>query len=376
MLITDGDYLDNSNTDWRQGWKALQAWQAQTGKVFYFPDSSGYTDLEDYSVQSIPLPEVELTSARLRYPKLYFYPPPGFHIVSANRMRKNQFAWFRYRSPEDIIAHTLFYYEVPELQHPWIAQCSVPTAPLNQDAIQVGFDEIIFRSLVFDCTQTWVYPEGGRTIGWYVLHDQLLAPEGIWHALYLRSSQPNDTFMKRHMISTIQNFRQSENNYIPAFAMFQWDAQPIAPSYTVPYYLDVAETAPADLERLASDHTKTLMSSTSSGESLHFLGMRKYVNQSSLDIETWWQVGENLPTTRPFSVMAHLVTPQGKVREVADGLGVSPLILEAGDIFVQRHQFADFTSQDWLRTGIYWLDDGARWRIDEGADAIFIPISP
>jgi len=375
-------YLDNSNTDWRQGWKALKTWQEEHDILFYYPDKTGYTDLDDYGIQSIPLPEVPLTPERLRYPQLYFYPLPGKHIISVNRLRKNQSAWFRYRQPQAIIAHTLFFYDVKPLNNPWLAQCSIPTPPLNEEAIQVGFDTLSPRILAFDCKQTWVYPNGGQQTGWYALHDQLLRPEGLSTDLFLQFSQPTDPFIFRHLEPTTQSFRQREYHHVPAFALFQWDSPPplsttstlYLPENVVPdsaaCYPAPAETAPTSLSE------DTQLPPFQIGEKLAFLGIKRYIEQDSLEIETWWQAGEDFPLERPLSIMAHLITSQGEIRKVSDGFGISPLSLKKGDIIVQRHQFPTFEEQDWLRIGIYWLDDGKRWNVNniKEADAIFIPV--
>ena len=56
----------------------------------------------------------------------------------------------------------------------------------------------------------------------------------------------------------------------------------------------------------------------------------------------------------PLSVMAHLLDGDGATVGVADGFGVSPLILAPGDLVVQRHRFP-LPSREagiWLRTGL------------------------
>ena len=87
-------------------------------------------------------------------------------------------------------------------------------------------------------------------------------------------------------------------------------------------------------------------------------------------METWWQVREG-PVVRFFSIMAHLLTPQGDLIGQADGLGVWPSVLATGDVFVQRHHFALSQESDvvWLRTGPYWLDTMERWAIQGGESA-------
>jgi hypothetical protein len=79
--------------------------------------------------------------------------------------------------------------------------------------------------------------------------------------------------------------------------------------------------------------------------------------------------------------MAHLVNARGESLDVADGLGISPDALIAGDVLVQRHHFDQPPPTEvlWLRAGAYWLDvesDGL-WNVTgmTGANALFIPLS-
>ncbi|MBN2392383.1 MAG: hypothetical protein JXR84_16760 [Anaerolineae bacterium] len=93
------------------------------------------------------------------------------------------------------------------------------------------------------------------------------------------------------------------------------------------------------------------------------MGTTAYAEVDGLDVETWWRVTDG-PITRLFSIMAHLLTPQGDLIDQADGLVVWPSVLATGDVFVQRHHFALSHEGDavWLRTGAYWLDTlGQSW---------------
>jgi hypothetical protein len=110
---------------------------------------------------------------------------------------------------------------------------------------------------------------------------------------------------------------------------------------------------------------------------LALVGVTSHLSADRLEVETWWQVVQD-PITRPLSIMAHLVTEQGQTAQVADGLGISPLDMQAGDVIVQRHIFSNPLpgTKLWLRTGAYWLDTLDRWQVVDapGADAIFIPL--
>ena len=109
---------------------------------------------------------------------------------------------------------------------------------------------------------------------------------------------------------------------------------------------------------------------------LVFLGAKCYNEKDGLEVETWWQVAEGT-ISRPLSIMAHLLTEQGKVISVADGVGVSPSAWEASDVVIQRHRFSNLPpgkKGGWLRTGAYWLDTMERWTIPNvpGSDALFV----
>jgi hypothetical protein len=108
---------------------------------------------------------------------------------------------------------------------------------------------------------------------------------------------------------------------------------------------------------------------------ISFVGIRWYATPDEWEVETWWRV-DRAPITRPFSVMAHLTPDDGQPVMVADGLGISPQALRPGDLFVQRHRFAQPSegTDFWLRTGVYWLDTLEQWHIEGtgGADSILV----
>jgi hypothetical protein len=113
---------------------------------------------------------------------------------------------------------------------------------------------------------------------------------------------------------------------------------------------------------------------------LDFLGVAAYSFESSeqhLEVETWWRVTEG-SIMRLFSIMAHLLTADGSVRDVADGLGVFPPVLAAGDVVVQRHRFPKPAEGAgiYLRTGVYWVDTMERWPVQgvEGDNVLIVPL--
>jgi len=375
-------YLASSNTDWCQGWKTLEDWQTKTGITFGFSGSTGYLAPKDYGVSDYwLLPPTLGAPGKLLKP--WLYPKPGNYIIGANTLSGlgvpyiENYSWFRYHQPDAMIANSHFYYRVPAPLAPtWLAQCNQPAIPLQPQAITEGFGDIAPRQLSFDCTQTWVYPNAGLSTGWYALHDQLLLPESKLNHLYLASAQAADPFADHHLHSIPQSIRQWNYRTIPAFALYEW--QPGKQARPEPQiqtgYPAIAETAPQALPDEGLENAPWIFNNT-----LAFLGMQAWHSEQGLEVETWWQMRSTEPITRPFSIMAHLLTPEGTVLEVADGLGFSPLMLQAKDIFVQRHQFEAIPSKQeiWLRTGIYWLDNNARWSIQGPMpkDALFVPFT-
>ncbi|OQY19524.1 MAG: hypothetical protein B6I35_11555 [Anaerolineaceae bacterium 4572_32.2] len=107
-----------------------------------------------------------------------FNPPPGDYVISATTLDgipladPEMYDWFRQREPDVKIAHVLFYYHVPEREPEptWLAQCTAPTAPLSPPVAAEGFGRDDLRLIYFDCAQAWLYPEGGRSPGWYALY--------------------------------------------------------------------------------------------------------------------------------------------------------------------------------------------------------------
>lgn len=112
---------------------------------------------------------------------------------------------------------------------------------------------------------------------------------------------------------------------------------------------------------------------------LTFLGARARSATGGLEVETWWQVTDG-PITRPLSIMGHLLTGAGEVIGQDDGLGVSPVLWQPGDIIVQRHRFPlpPAGEELWLRTGVYWLDTMEQWPVEidnkPAGDRIPLPV--
>jgi len=361
-------YLGSSNTDWGQGWKALRTFREEQSLTFSYSGFEGYAGVAPYELWEKPLPPLHYVLDPMLRP--WLFPEPGDYVISANTLRglglvePDNFAWFRYHAPDDVIARTLFYYHVDATSAPtWLAQCTVPAAPLNEDAVAEGFGELGLRSVHFDCSQSWVYPDLGLTRGVYALHGAILQPETLRERLYLDPARPVDVFAARHLVVNGRDvplaYRQWGYRTLPAFALYEWEGAVLP----IPSLLEVgvapADVPPAALTNVAF-HTAPLLLNGP----LAFLGAAVYSQGETLEAETWWQVTEG-PITRPLSIMAHMLAGDGAVLGIADGLGVSPVVLAAGDVVVQQHRFPipPEGTEVWLRTGAYWLDTAERWPV-------------
>jgi len=358
-----------------QGLKALKAWQDETHIQFSYSGPDGYVGLEGYALDYIPLPSTDNNPEPLFSPA--FYPPDGDYIISAHTLNglsltdSDNYAWFRYHQPDDIIAHVLFYYHIESPAAPaWLAQCQQPVPPLTEQAIATGFGKLNPRRAVFDCTQAWLYPLGTSDLGWYALHGQLLHPESLVDRLYPHAPQPKDDFTAGHLKSIPLGYRRYTYQRLPAFALYEWEHRLTPKPELAEHYAAPAPTPPNTFGSTLPTKTPSPLSGP-----LAFLGMSTQNVDDGLEISTWWRVTEG-PIERPLSLMAHLITATGEALEVADGLGVPPATWQAGDIIVQRHRFTQHAANNWLRTGAYWLDDGTRWSIagQQGADALFVPL--
>jgi 4-amino-4-deoxy-L-arabinose transferase-like glycosyltransferase len=372
-------YLADSNTDWGQGWKALRAFQEEQSLTFAYSGPEGYAGITPYDLWDRSLPPLRYVSEPL--PNPWLFPEPGDYVVSANTLSglwltdPDNFSWFRYHTPDAMIAHTLFYYHVDAASAPsWLMQCMTSDAPvpLDEDTIVRGFEGISLRSVGFDCSQSWVYPDGGQTRGVYALHGAMLQPETLRERIYLDPARPVDRFVARHVQDLALAYRQSAYGRTPAFALYEWE-EGVVPGPA----LFRAGVAPADvsLTTLAEDALRAAPLALDGP--LTFLGAATYAQAETVDVETWWQVVES-PIDRPLSIMAHLLAEDGTVLGIADGLGVMAPTLEVEDVLVQRHSFPRPSEgvRVYLRTGAYWLDTMDLWPVAEGGEnALFVPLA-
>lgn len=279
----------------------------------------------------------EHPAIRTAPPATPFSPAPGDYLVSATKLQGtgifpvDTYEWFRHRVPETVLAYSQRIYRVNAADQPvWLAQCNRPTAPLPNTVIdtQIGLASNL-RRWDFDCTQTWIYPAGGANNGLVAIRHALLTPNRFcWTTMQPCEPKPVDAFLARRLGDARLSYDQTKDSELPAFVLYQ----------------QTAKQLPVSSAPVAFDGPLT------------FLTAKAYQNASELEVETWWRVTAG-PVERTFSIMAHTTTAQGDTLAVADGLGVSPLALETGDILVERHQFVADGAVAQLRIGAYWLDE-------------------
>ena len=344
-------YLADSNTDWGQGYKDLARFQKErhlgpvrlSAFIFYDPAI--------YGVRYEPLTPMWGNTPAV-FPSR-FNPPPGDYVISATTLDgiplvdPEMYDWFRKREPDARIAHVLFYYHVPPRDPPpiWVAQCAVPDAPLSPEAVAEGFGRDDLRRVYFDCTQGWLYPAGGDVPGWYVFYQDPVT---------------ETPFARSHLSPARLSYEQKRWSGTPPFRVYEWPHGARVPGPSVHLLLPEGTSSPVLLDG-----------------PLTFLGATASRQADALEVETWWQVTAG-PVTRPLSIMAHLLTDAGDVVGLADGLGVSPVMWQPGDVIVQRHRFPlpPASIGLYLRTGAYWLDTMDRWPLDSTpeTDMMRIPL--
>lgn len=262
-----------------------------------------------------------------------------------------------------LIARRTFAYDFSALA--WLGQCNLPVPPLNSGLLARNAPAA--RTFEFDCTSSWVYP-AGEAAGAYVLY----APVALGSLVPDQGRTAPDFFIRRRLGNAVPSFSMPKTTgTFLEFVVYRHIAAPTRPAPVRGVALpadalpDIAATAP-------------LSAAVALQGPLNFLGAARYPGVVGWDVETWWEVSTTAPVTRPVSLMAHWLTPEGEVLEIADGLGVAPATLHRGDVLAQRHRFSgDFpVAGGWLRLGGYWLDTMERWPVAGagGADAIFVLI--
>ena len=367
-------YLGDRTQDWGQSYKELRAYlRAHPGPelqyAYFTPLHPGFYGVSFRSI--FPSAEGEEEPAP-------FHPSPGRYVIGVSPLYgltgypPEMMDWFRRATPTAIVGHALLVYDVAAGPR-WVAQCIAPAVPLDDDAISDGFGRADMRRVDFDCTMTWLYPGSGGEVGAYALHHDLLTERGRgFPDLLRRDPVPSDRFVARHLAGTRVSYEQRKDALLPAFALYERAGG--APSIPLPLPTYAAPVASVP-KTLVDDPTLRLPVSLHGPLSL--LGANATLFGDDLEVETWWRVTDG-ETTRLFSVMGHLLTEDGEVLGLDDGLGISPLMLVPGDVLVQRHRFSrpPAGAQVWLRTGVYWLDTMEHWSVaGVGEDhALFIAL--
>jgi hypothetical protein len=374
-------YLADSNTDWGQGYKTLAEVQRARGLGDVGLAAFVLYDPALYGVRHTPLTPLGGDTPAVFPGRLA--PPPGDYVISATPLDgipladPEMYDWFRWRAPDAQVANVLHYYHVTpeETAVRWVAQCTVPASPLDDAALAAGFGREIggqdgLRRVDFDCGQSWVYPGGsaGAAMGRYVVHGALLG-DPLRARLHQAPPPVEDAFVARHLAPAAITYRQRIDRAQPAFAVYAggFAAPPPTPAWARPAGAPPAMAAQPIEAPIALDGPLTFLGATAIPAA-----------DDALDVETWWHVTGPGPA-RPVSIMGHLLAPDGTALAVADGLGVPPALWHPGDVLVQRHTVPRPAEAGALfRTGVYDLDDGARWPVaaDEGADALFLRLAP
>jgi len=369
-------YLVDSNLDWGQGFKVLK--KALEHLDVRPPLRLGhhwYAGPELYTVEYEPLPPLP-GAPSVFSPR--FDPPPGTYVLGATLLQcgrgdLEQYEWFKHQTPVAQPGYGLFVYRVDPHQPPatWVAQCTSPTPPLEDELLSREFHTQPLRRVFFDCTQSWVYPasippkvgggRGGAESGWYALHDQVL--------------QEDSPFLQPHLDQThLAYVHRQYDAMAPAFRLYEF-----RPSMQALRYTQSVRVAPPGMGPRQVVAERPVVTAPLSLEGpLVFLGYRLLdVGAEVVTLETWWEITERCPEPaeglRPLSIMAHLVDGEGRAVAVADGLGVPLEVWQVGDVVVQYHDFSltpDLAGEVyWLQTGVYWLDTLERQEVTgPGAD--------
>lgn len=345
-------FLADSNTDWGQTLKTLAEHQRRNDLGSVKLSLFTFLDPAVYGVVYEPI--APMRGAPPVLPRR-FSPEPGLYAISATTLDgvplplPSMYDWFRHRTPLAKVGHVMFLYEVQARSEAdeknrdgWVAQCTVPVAPLTAQAMAEGFGSSTLRQVYFDCEQSWVFPDGGTSAGWYVQ-----ATPGIDGLHWPTSGERLEWWpawtQQLSLAALHLSYVQPTPGELPAFAIWEWTGA----SVTTPTTEEV-----------------TL------GETLVFLGYAAPASArpgTTMEVLTYWRV--LVQPSRPLSLMLHLIGADGIPITVGDGLGVPIDQWQRGDIIVQRHQLpvpegtppGDYE----LQTGAYWLDIMERWAVTE-----------
>ncbi len=323
--------LADSSVDWGQAFKAARPYVDALPEPPYLAAFAS-VDPAIYGLDFEPLPPTY--HAPLFLPHL-FNPDPGVYLISATPLHglwlldPDTYSWFRQREPDAQLGGAIFAYHVIPPQDPptWVVQCADPLPPLSPEQIASGFGRSDLRIAWLDCAQSWVYPADGA--GWYVLPGD--GPPDAWAAQHLRAARLTYTRRDHWTYPALRIYLQEapDINLLPSGMPVATDG----PLTFLGYVLEADQHAPGD----------------------------------ALALQTFWRVETS--ASRPLSLLAHLVGPEGTGVAVGDGLGFPIEQWRPGDVIVQRHVLTPPSDAPpgtyTVITGGYWLDTLERWRLQD-----------
>jgi 4-amino-4-deoxy-L-arabinose transferase-like glycosyltransferase len=322
-------YLSDSNVDWNQSREVLEKYLSA------HPDVIGTV------------------------PKATLFPSAGRYIIRGSYLQGIGFSdpyayeWFKQQEPVEIIAHNLLVYDVPPTTLDWFAQCEQPGTPFSYETVVEKTATPNIRLVNFDCTQIWVYPNGGAGSGIYAFHHALFDRRRLNFPSFLVGAPPaKDPVLAEHLTDTRFSYEQAIDGQLPAFVLHESRQAVMPPPFTVSIFA---------VSKQAETALKLPLSFVAP---LTLLGVTQQVGETqTLTVQSWWQV-QTHPAARPFSIVTQLRDTNGNVLGTTEGFAIPPERLAIGDIVVQRHQFANISASteglEWhLR--VQWVDNQAFW---------------
>jgi len=351
-------HVVDSNLDWGHSFKALAQYMREEGldevRLSYWT----WVDPALYGVKYTPLPPAPSSEEEEHFPS--FAPPPGVYAISATTLQgillhnTDLYGWFRHQTPVAQPGYGVLVYRVEPVTpaSAWVGQCTTPVSPLPPSEIERGFGGQVRRIAYFDCVQAWLYPDGGRTSGWFVLHHEALGRADEWTSSRLTGMR--------------LSYTQKHPGRLPPFFIYEWTPSPF-PQF------EASVLVPTDPEMPVGG--SSLPTPISFDGPLILRGFQVVsAGELTFELQTWWEVND--PPSRPFSLMAHMVNAKGQAVGVADGLGVPFTEMRQGDLLFQRHTFllteeaAAGADVLWFQTGGYWLDTMERWPVMAESKAV------
>ena len=80
-------------------------------------------------------------------------------------------------------------------------------APLSTQVAAEGFGRDDLRTVYFDCAQAWLYPEGGRSPGWYAFY---------------RGEETEGDFVRAQRELARLAYEQRMRRDTPPFTVYEW----------------------------------------------------------------------------------------------------------------------------------------------------------